>query len=393
MPTRQYYIRTRGKVLGPFSVEQLKSLHHRGQFGRFHEISEDRRTWSAAATLEEVFSPSPTSPANPIADLGYAMERTATRVEAAVPTAGRAVTWYYWDAAANQPVPFSPDQVPALLKAGTIDPSTMVMNEQMATWLSLEQTELATGTRGAAAGVGSRSPTSRGHEAAGWRKVQAGLGLIVVETFLWLGIGIVGAVAFLISAGGGRTVAGLAVTSYLLLLLYFGAQIIELIGFALCGGSPAARGLAIGNLVAAIAKGALNVLLPILLLVVGGTDAFAGSGLPPRICAGLIALLMATNPLLFSLYLRSMAQRLGAPSLSQSTLYLTVYYLIFLLLTLFFGVIFGVVHFGLPSSERTALGLWIAFGVVLGMMGLVWVIWFLVVLLQARRALANTRGN
>src|SRR5262249_48870333 len=135
MPGRLYYIRTRGKVLGPFTVEQLKGLHHRGQFGRFHEISEDRRNWSAAATLEEVFSPPPTSRANPIADLGYAMERTATRVESALPATGQAVTWYYWDAAANQPVPFLPDQVPALLKAGNLDPSTMVMNEHMTTWL------------------------------------------------------------------------------------------------------------------------------------------------------------------------------------------------------------------------------------------------------------------
>lgn len=51
------YIRSRGKILGPFSCEQLQLLRERGQLRRFHEVSEDRVTWVTAASLTELFPP------------------------------------------------------------------------------------------------------------------------------------------------------------------------------------------------------------------------------------------------------------------------------------------------------------------------------------------------
>jgi hypothetical protein len=57
------YIRSRGKILGPFSVEQLQLLRARGQLHRFHEVSEDRLTWVTAASLTELFPPEAPPPA------------------------------------------------------------------------------------------------------------------------------------------------------------------------------------------------------------------------------------------------------------------------------------------------------------------------------------------
>jgi hypothetical protein len=57
------YIRSRGKILGPFSVEQLQLLRDRGQLHRFHEVSEDRLTWVTAASLSDLFPPEAPPPA------------------------------------------------------------------------------------------------------------------------------------------------------------------------------------------------------------------------------------------------------------------------------------------------------------------------------------------
>jgi S1-C subfamily serine protease len=66
MSDKQLYVRVRGKVTGPFEFQQLRSLRDRGQFRRFHEVSEDRKLWVSASTISELFPGSvPDAPASP----------------------------------------------------------------------------------------------------------------------------------------------------------------------------------------------------------------------------------------------------------------------------------------------------------------------------------------
>jgi hypothetical protein len=51
----EYYTRFRGMVLGPYSVEKLKALRARGQFSRIHEVSTDRKSWSPASSIDDLF--------------------------------------------------------------------------------------------------------------------------------------------------------------------------------------------------------------------------------------------------------------------------------------------------------------------------------------------------
>jgi hypothetical protein len=55
MGERLLYIRVRGSVTGPFSLEQLRQFRDQGQLRAGHEISEDRTTWSRAENLPEIF--------------------------------------------------------------------------------------------------------------------------------------------------------------------------------------------------------------------------------------------------------------------------------------------------------------------------------------------------
>ena len=52
----QYYIRVRGRKVGPLSVEKLHSLARRGRFGRHYEVSTDGKRWESAANFPELFS-------------------------------------------------------------------------------------------------------------------------------------------------------------------------------------------------------------------------------------------------------------------------------------------------------------------------------------------------
>ena len=45
--SRQYYVRDRGRIIGPFSNEQLFEMRDRGQLQAYHEVSIDQRTWKA----------------------------------------------------------------------------------------------------------------------------------------------------------------------------------------------------------------------------------------------------------------------------------------------------------------------------------------------------------
>ena len=83
-----YYIRMRGRVLGPYDLEQLKILRGRGQFGRANESSTDRESWQSAATIEHLFSDSATSKKK---------RRTSetTEVSAGPPSRSMAPCWHY----------------------------------------------------------------------------------------------------------------------------------------------------------------------------------------------------------------------------------------------------------------------------------------------------------
>ncbi len=52
----QWYVRMRGRVLGPFSPSQLASLRDRGRLTDDHELSQDRRSWMRASEMPGVFA-------------------------------------------------------------------------------------------------------------------------------------------------------------------------------------------------------------------------------------------------------------------------------------------------------------------------------------------------
>lgn len=132
---QRWYIRNRGRISGPFGLEELKELTQRGQFRRFYQVSEDGVTWSSAATLNEVF------------DRGSTMALVATpempvEIAAQVP---QVAEWYFVDENGRQEGPVSRDHLLQLFSTGRINESSLVWSNGMSDWLPLSTTGL-TGT-------------------------------------------------------------------------------------------------------------------------------------------------------------------------------------------------------------------------------------------------------
>src|SRR5437870_4465117 len=77
MPADTWYLMERGKVKGPYSLAELRSMRGKGQLNRFHQISSDRKEWVPVAALPEL------SPA-------HLAVSSSTR-----PSAGRAIGWCF----------------------------------------------------------------------------------------------------------------------------------------------------------------------------------------------------------------------------------------------------------------------------------------------------------
>lgn len=120
MDQNQYYVRLRGKIRGPYSIEQLRRLVSRGQFSRMYQISTDKLAWVSASELHDVFAtvqPTPTGPkAQPISFTEQ---------------------WYY--ASGDQRLgPVSRDELLMSLSGGHLSGSTLVWREGLSDWLPAE---------------------------------------------------------------------------------------------------------------------------------------------------------------------------------------------------------------------------------------------------------------
>src|SRR6266851_7892935 len=121
MDEKQFFVRVRGKVTGPFGFEQLKSLRDRGQFRRFHEISGDKKTLLPASTMSELF-PESENRSGKLREAPIAVPAAAPILQLA-PTEPAASTpipqWFYIDTEGNEKGPLTRDHLLDLWQTGS----------------------------------------------------------------------------------------------------------------------------------------------------------------------------------------------------------------------------------------------------------------------------------
>jgi hypothetical protein len=139
MVEQRLYIRIRGRVTGPFSVQQLKTLRDRGQFRRFHEISPDRQRWMSASSLTELFAPEATGGSGAPLTFPELEEQAPANVakQTGAKVRSAPVEWHYVDAAGHPRGPIRQDHLLNLWQQGQLTADTLVWRDGLADWLAI----------------------------------------------------------------------------------------------------------------------------------------------------------------------------------------------------------------------------------------------------------------
>jgi GYF domain 2 len=148
MSGQTYYVRMRGKILGPFSSGQLRLLQSRGQITRLDEVSEDRQNWVPAPEVQGLFP---------------AAEQPASALVARHDLPARTEQWFFVNEAEQQQGPVSRDQLLEMYRLGTVHESTPIWTRGMQEWQPLAQVLGVADTSRWSRG-GHRSPTEASYE-------------------------------------------------------------------------------------------------------------------------------------------------------------------------------------------------------------------------------------
>ena len=242
-----WYVRARGRILGPLTWEQLHALRDRGQLARFDQVSRDRQTWMPADNLERLFPrggsagafvagpvarPSAPSPARQAESSGFLIlgddddggggpsPGPVIDLVTARPVPDEPAAWYYAEAGAPQgPVDYP--ELKRLARDGRVGPATLYWRSGLEQWTSgsdlaeLNRLWPSEGQSGSATAGQSPPPGARGSEPIRPEAPPrvAPLAMVGIVSNLFCGVGnlaaiVVGVIALRQIARSGGTLAG-----------------------------------------------------------------------------------------------------------------------------------------------------------------------------------------
>ncbi len=132
---QQYYVRRRGRVLGPLALSRIKELRSRGRLGPTDEISTDRVNWRK---LQELDQPKGTSADQSEKAASLAIQTRTESSEAGLPATSGAGEWYCY-ANGQQLGPLSTATVRTMIQNGRLGRDDLVWREGMSEWLPVEK--------------------------------------------------------------------------------------------------------------------------------------------------------------------------------------------------------------------------------------------------------------
>ena len=139
-----WYVRIRGQINGPYTLDQLKSLCKQRKLGRAHEISEDGQTWQVAGKLQELFPPvqrpvvqaDPIVRAKPVVNDSEELElESPLETEATSPISPALKPQWYYANEGQQLGPVSIADLKKLVAISQVLPETLIWREGMSAWL------------------------------------------------------------------------------------------------------------------------------------------------------------------------------------------------------------------------------------------------------------------
>jgi len=136
---RQFYIRFRGRTLGPFGVEKLMSLRARGQFSRAHEVSTDKQHWSPASILDEILAPAQGAPQARGSANRVANEVASRNLEEAPAKPSMPGANWHFNIGGELNGPVSIVDLRAMIHSGKLHTTDFVWKDGMPEWVPISQ--------------------------------------------------------------------------------------------------------------------------------------------------------------------------------------------------------------------------------------------------------------
>jgi TM2 domain-containing membrane protein YozV len=131
-----YFIRVRGRILGPYNVAQLKALRARGQLSRANEVSTDRTNWQSVVEIEHLFNTG-------IKTFNTSIKTTSSDLEeleevdlSTAPPPRSAPIWHY-AVGDEQYGPVTLVELRGMLRSGQVMDDDLVWKDGMADWVPL----------------------------------------------------------------------------------------------------------------------------------------------------------------------------------------------------------------------------------------------------------------
>jgi TM2 domain-containing membrane protein YozV len=118
-----YYLRQQTRVSGPFSLEQVRMLLHKGRVARSDKISTDRETWRPIGDCQEI-----------VEHVAAAAAATATPEPEPVAVVEDGYEWFYAIAGVQQPTSIGTVGLRELIAAGQIAATDLVWREGFGDW-------------------------------------------------------------------------------------------------------------------------------------------------------------------------------------------------------------------------------------------------------------------
>lgn len=121
-----WYLRSRGRVRGPFSYPQLELMRNRGQLAQFDELSQDRKNWTPAGRVAGLFGSTPAAGATSGSDPAMTAAAPAQSAEG-----------WYCNTLTGTVGPVAIAHVVSLLHGGRLSGNSLVWKAGFPAWVAV----------------------------------------------------------------------------------------------------------------------------------------------------------------------------------------------------------------------------------------------------------------
>lgn len=132
---QNYYVRVRGRVLGPYTLDAVSAMARKAQIGRSHEASLDGESWRPASEFPEIFERPPVPSATYVpASTGPGSVPTPSFPPQESDSFSGGMLWYFTKRGEQQPTAISQAALVNLIASGEVSAEDHVWCETMSSW-------------------------------------------------------------------------------------------------------------------------------------------------------------------------------------------------------------------------------------------------------------------